>query len=249
MIIRLLSFFIFTTSLFIPQHISGQDMTQRDYYNWFDTQTGIENTGLFNGVRYKELYRIKNGKHKFYERSDFFVSQLVYDGQPYYDVNLKYDLYEDQMIAEIQAESGSSILKLIKDLVESFRIEEKTFVHLKGTEVYKSKEQIDGFYEILKEGQSLFLYKKHSKIINKVLDNSAILYEFKSDNKYYVFHNDLFYPVSNKNDLIKIFPERKKQINEFYSGNKYLMKSNYDLFMIQIAERIDAALTSKSSQS
>ena len=93
------------------------------------------------------------------------------------------------------------------------------------------------------------MYKKHRKLRKKVLEKKAVLSEFRNDNLYYILHEDLFYPVKSKNDLIKIFPQRKKQINAYFSGNKYLMDTDYDLFMTQIADRIDAALTSKPSQS
>lgn len=230
-------------------HIRAQQTDQRDYYNWFDEQVGIENTGLFNGIRYKEMYRIKNGKHKFYKSPDFQTAHLLYDGQPYYDIPMKYDLFDDQLIISLQTDTGSSIMQLLKEEVTGFELDDRRFVHLKGIEIFKSKEQIDGFYEVLEEGQSLILYKKHRKLRKKILENKAILNEFRNDNLYYVYHEGLFYPIKNKNDLIKIFPERKKQINAFFSGNKYLMDTDYDLFMKQISDRIDAALTTKPSES
>jgi hypothetical protein len=227
----------------------AQQADQKDYYNWFDDQVGIENTGLFNGIRYKELYRIKNGKHKFYKSPDFQNAHLFYDGQPYYDIPLKYDLFEDQLIISLQTGSGSSIMQLLKEEVTGFELDNKRFVHLKGIEVYKSKDQINGFYEVLEEGTSLTLYKKHRKLRKKVLENKAILNEFRNDDLYYVLFENLFYPIKSKNDLVKIFPQRKKQINAFFSGNKYLMDTDYDLFMTQIADRIDDALTTKPSES
>jgi hypothetical protein len=76
-----------------------------------------------------------------------------------------------------------------------------------------------------------------------------VLSEFREDTSYYIQYDDLYYPIRNKNDLIKIFPESKKQINEFYSGSKYLLKTDPDLFMIRIIERIDSSLTPNSTSS
>lgn len=227
----------------------AQASSERDYYNWFDAQIGIENTGIFNGIRYKELYRVNDGKHKFYKSPEYLTGNLVYDGQPYYDIQLKYDLFEDELIIELQTSSGSSILKLLKDEVDAFEIDDRNFRHLRNTRVYKSNDRIDGFYEVLTEGTSMTLLKKHRKTRKKVLENRTVLSEFLNDDAYYVYYQDLFYPIKNKNDLIKIFPGIKKQINDFYSGSKYLMKTDYDLFMIQVSERIDSALTSNSSRS
>ena len=240
---------LFVLSLVCFLQTEAQKADERDYYNWFDDQVGIENTGLFNGIRYKELYRIKNGRHKFYKTPEFLTAHIVYDGQPYYDIPMKYDLFDDQLIISLDTDSGSSIIQLLKEEVTSFELDNKRFVYLKGIGIFKSKEVIDGFYEVLEEGNSLTLYKKNRKLRNKVLEKKAVLNEFRTDDLYYIHHGDLFYPIKNKNDLIKIFPDRKKQINAFFSGNKYLMDTDYDLFMTQIADRIDAALTSKPSES
>ena len=229
-------------------NLQAQESSQRDYYIWFDDQVGIENTGLFNGIRYKEMYRIKNGKHKFYKSPEFLTAHLHYDGQPYYDIPLKYDLFEDQLIISLQTNAGSSIIQLLKEKVTGFELDDKRFVQINGIEIFKSKEISDGFYEVLEEGASLTLYKKHRKLRKKVLEKQSILNEFRNDDLYYVHHGELFYPVKNKNDLIKIFPERKKQINAYFSGNKYLMDTDYDLFMTQIADRIDAAITQNPTE-
>ena len=249
MIKSIISYLVFVYLSVFAVQLQAQQADQRNYYNWFDEQVGIENTGLFNGIRYKELYRIKNGKHKFYKIPEYQTANLWYDGQPYYDIPLKYDLFEDQLIVSLETDSGSSIIQLLKEKVKGFQLDNKQFVHLKGIQVFKSKEKIDGFYEVLEEGNSLILYKKHRKLRKKVLENKAVLNEFRNDDLYYILHENLFYPIKNKNDLIKIFPQRKKQINAFFSGNTYLMDTDYDLFMTQIADRIDAALTTKSSQS
>lgn len=232
--------------------ISGsraQDSTQRDYYNWFDSEVGIENTGLFNGIRYRELYRVKDNKHKFFQSPEFLTGDLSYDGQPYYDIPMKYDLFEDELIIELKAQSGTSILRLLKEEVDAFEIDGHRFRHLRNTKVYRSNDNIDGFYEVLSETGSIRLFKKHLKIRKKVLEDKMVLNEFRKDDGYFIEHDGLYYPISNKNDLIRAFPESKKQINDFYSGSKYLLKTDPDLFMIRMTERLDSSLNPNSTSS
>ncbi len=229
--------------------VQAQDSSQRAYYNWFDSQVGVENTGLFNGIRYRELYRVKDGKHKFYQSPEFLTGNLLYDGQPYYDIPMKYDLFEDELIIELQANSGTSILKLLKDEVDGFEIDGHTFRHLRDTKVYRSGDDIDGFFEVLSETSSILLLKKHLKLRKKVLEDKMVLNEFREDDSYYILYEGLYYPFRNKNDLIKAFPESKKEINDFYSGSKYLLKTDPDLFMERIVERIDSSLTPNSTSS
>ena len=220
---------------------------KRAYYNWFDDQVGIENTALFNGIRYKELYRVNGDLHKFYKSPDFLIGDVIYQGQPYFDQQLKYDLYEDQIIVQLTSQSGSSIMKLIKDQIDAFQIEGKQFYHLRDLEVYKSKEIIDDFYELMHEGKALRLFKKNKKIQNKVLEKKVVYYQFRAKDEYYLLYEDVFYPVKSKSDFLKIFPNNKKQINDYFASNKYLMKTDYDAFMLQAAVKVDAALISNKA--
>ena len=229
--------------------VQAQDSSQRAYYNWFDSQVGVENTGLFNGIRYRELYRVRDGKHKFFQSPEFLTGNLLYDGQPYYDIPMKYDLFEDELIIELQANSGTSILKLLKDEVDGIEIDGHTFRHLRGTKVFRSGDDIDGLFEVLSETSSILLLKKHLKLRKKVLEDKMVLNEFREDDDYFIRYDGLYYPFRNKNDLIKAFPGSKKEINDFYSGSKYLLKTDPDLFMIRIVERIDSSLTPNSTSS
>ena len=74
-----------------------------------------------------------------------------------------------------------------------------------------------------------------------------VYYQFRSKDEYYILYQDTFYPVKNKGDFLKLFPNQKKQINDFFAGNKYLIKSDYDGFIIQASQRVDAALTSNQA--
>ena len=76
-----------------------------------------------------------------------------------------------------------------------------------------------------------------------------VLNEFREDDDYFIRYDGLYYPLKNKNDLIKAFPGSKKEINDFYSGSKYLLKTDPDLFMKRIVERIDSSLTPNSASS
>ena len=151
MIKSVISCFAFSLLAVCTFDLKAQQADQRDYYNWFDEQVGIENTGIFNGIRYKELYRIKDGKHKFYKSPEYQTANIWYDDQPYYDIPLKYDLFEDQLIISLQTDSGSSIIQLLKEEVTGFQLDNKQFVHLKGIQVFKSKDQIDGFTRFSKK--------------------------------------------------------------------------------------------------
>lgn len=228
---------MFATSLTLQ---SQQNLSQEKYYNWFDNQVGIENTGLYNGIRYKELYRVKNGKHKFFESPNFIQGRIIYENQIYNDVQLKYDLFEDQVLINLQTKSGNSIFQLINKFVQSFTLNNKIFVNLSEHKVNNSSTSIQGFYQVSFHGTDLILYKKHSKYRIKHYEKKIVLSEFKNKETYYIYFERSFYLINSKSDLTKLFPNHKKAINNFYSKNRLLLKSNYEMFLIQLSKQISS---------
>ncbi len=228
---------MFATSLTLQ---SQQNVSQENYYNWFDNQVGIENTDLYNGIRYKELYRVKNGKHKFFQSSNFIKGKIVYKNQTYYNIELKYDLFEDQVLINLQTRSGNSIFQLIKEFVESFTLSNKKFVNLSEHKVHNSSTSIQGFYQISYHGADIIIYKKHSKYRIKHYEKKIIFSEFKNKDTYYIYNEGSYYLIDSKSDLTKLFPNHKKTINSFYNKNRLLLKSNYEMFLIQLSKQISS---------
>lgn len=219
-------------------YLNGQNKIETEnYYLWFDEQVGIENTGLNNGIRYKELYRIKDGKHKFYRTSSFIKGDIIYDEQPYYNIDLKYDLFEDQIIINLQTKNGNSLFQLIKDLISIITIDNKNFVNLYTRQIKNSSNSISGFHEILVSNNTIILYKKHKKIRNKQFEK-IVYSKFKSKNEYYFFTEGEYYLIKSKGEISKIFPDYRKEINSFINNNRVLLNSNYDLFLIQLSQRL-----------
>jgi hypothetical protein len=226
-------FVFFTTNLF------GQTSSENEkYYIWFDQIVGIENTSLFNGLRYQEEFRTLNNNHKFFSTSEFIKGTIVYDGQHYYDVDMKYDLYEDQVIVNLEGQSGNSIIQLNDDRIEKFTLNGITFL-----QVATNSEDTDGFYAILTENNDIVSYKRYRKSQKKYIQNKNIYYEFSAYNEYMVSAPSGIFPIKSKSDFIKVFPEYKNEINNFYRKNKKLIDSNYDLFLVQLTNEVGSLIS------
>jgi hypothetical protein len=204
-----------------------------DFYIWFDSKIGSENTGLYNGTRFQETFQTKRGVHRYFLGTEFQNGNINYFGQPYFDVALKYDIYEDQVLF--------SIVKLIKDEIQSFEIEGHKFFLLQPAEISNSSSSIDGFYEILLEGKRFILYKKNKKSKREFIENETVFTDFKINNEYFIYVDDTYHKIVKKRDWIKVFPEAKKTVNDFYRSHKFLFKTDYEAFVSQLAEKINAS--------
>ncbi len=154
-IVVFLSFSLYTSRLNCQTNIENQN-----YYTWFDQVVGIENTNLFNGTRYFKKYRTEDGMHEFFKDDAFVLGSVTFDGQNYFNIPLKYDIYEDEIIANLKSTYGQTILRLNKAFISKFLIynEQFMFISVKNKEVY-----LNGFYEDAYSDNHISLYIQHNK--------------------------------------------------------------------------------------
>lgn len=228
--IKILVLIFFTIKCYSQQELKKQ-------HKWFDSKIGQNNTKLYNGYVYKEKFRTIDKSHKFYSSYDFTPIDIIYDGQPFYDVLGKYDTFEDQLIVKLPKNSDFVIIELIRPKLTSFNYKGKIF--------NKISMQLDSnlvenlFAEKLVENKNTTLYKKHFKErIEKVGDNNITYSSFRPKEKYIIKFNNEYNYIKSKGDLIKLFPNKKKTINKFYAKNKRLFKNNKSSFFTFIVRDV-----------
>lgn len=221
----LISYFFFQLSY-------GQLKNQeKESYLWFDEVLGPENVNLYNGLNYIEKYKTKNGNHKFFNSENTLPNSLIiYEGQPYYNVKIKYDSFEDQVLVV-----SNNVVQLTREHVSSFTINENRFVYLDTAS--QDTRFIPGFYEILTETPSYTLYKKHRKKPIKRIDQNTNYFEFFDDNQYYVHYLDAYHKIKTKRDLLKIFTEFKKEIKA--NSKKISHKLDLESYLLNTLPKIN----------
>ncbi|WP_299313665.1 hypothetical protein [uncultured Aquimarina sp.] len=229
--------FLFLPFIFFSQVKEKENL----YYNWFDQVVGQEHTGLYNGKQYVNLdvNRIYKGKHSFFLSDDAVTGSISYDGQVYYNVDMKYNLETDNVLVALKPGAVASILELIRDKVDRFTIEDYSFIRIDGFE--ENNTLVNGFHQVLLENTSYSLLKRHKKIRRKKIGNvgdNKLYFEFVSKNAYVLFADGHYRRIKSKGDIMKMYPALKKVINQFYIKNKTLKKSNPDGFMQRLFKNI-----------
>lgn len=235
-------FIINTVSIHSQTNINNQDS-----YNWFDNIIGYENTGIYNGIIYKEKFRTIDNNHKFFLTSEFSKGNIIYDGQPYYNIDMKYDIYEDLLIVKLPNNSEYFIIQLINDKIDEFSINSNKFLKISGKYEAFFNEAISGFYEISYQSKHLNLLKKHIKSRKERIVGNFVYSKFKDESEHIISFNDKYYKINSKKYLIKLFPELKKNIDNFYNSNKQLLKKDKDRFMIQLMEHLSSLINNKAT--
>lgn len=219
-----------------------------NHYSLFDSIVGLGNNAIYNGIEYEKKYRTLDESNEFYLTSQFIKGNIIYDAQPYYNIDLKYDVLDDDLIVKLpDPYKGNSIIRLLKDKVKSFYILEKQFVRLENNQKNTLDDLSSGFYQLLYESNTLGIYKKHIKNRTEKTDREYIYYTFKDINDYYLSYNNNFKKVKFKRDFVKIFPKQKNNINIFFKNNKAMYNSNYDLFLEKLAKHMDSLIAIKKT--
>lgn len=211
--------------IFAPHLMVGQENPK--LLKWFDAQIGMENSRLLNGTAYNEPYRITTPKNNLFNGTTGKGS-VLYDGYWFTDLQMRYNIFDDALIVQLDSRDGIKIVELVREKVERFTLHGSTFTNfLPGI----SSGGIKGFHEILLEQGSISLFKKHAQSIIAKRDKQVLYYEFEPIEGHYAFnYNNDIYLIGSRNDLEKIFPQYSKEIRSYYRDNRSALRSRPDNF-------------------
>ncbi|WP_037318013.1 hypothetical protein [Salegentibacter sp. Hel_I_6] len=212
-------------------YFTASSQEYREAYENFDDFVNKENTNLFYGKEYVEQHALINNKHKFFSKSSFLKGEVVYSGQIYHDLDLKYNIFDDLLIVKIEKQAGDATFELFKNRIQKFSIDGHTFINIPP----KNNTEVHGFFEVLRETHSLTLLKNHRKKINKLLTKNFTYFEFEPEPAQYVISiSEEYYKINSQSDWAKVFPEHIKKIDSYFNNKKALRESAPDRFMLEL---------------
>lgn len=173
-----------------------------------------ENQILYNGKVWRNLFIQVRG-NQFLFSGDYLEGSLTINGKTYNNVGLNYDIYNDEIITT--ANTGYNV-QLNKEMVDSFSI---TF----GSRIYRflntredSLAGVKGYVNVLYSGQSALYVKYRKEIELLAVDDKYDLF-FQNHRLYFLLEGKA-YPVSGKNDLLKILEKDKVALKAYIKKNK-----------------------------
>ncbi|MDP5231619.1 MAG: hypothetical protein NWQ38_14605 [Cellulophaga sp.] len=226
--------FVCAFSLQFVFFVSAQTSNE-NVYDWFDSFVGDENAELYNGVIFVDEFKVTNDKHRFFKTDDFIQGSVSYNGNTFYNHQLKYDLFKDELLIKPKTASSALILQIVKNKIDSFSLKEKKFVNIITSRTNDSKSE---FYEKFFKYKSITILKKHYSL-NKGKTDEKLFYEFRYKSNFFLQYKDVVYPADTQSNIIAIFPDQKKDIKKIYRKNKILRKSNPNSFMQYLIRQLE----------
>lgn len=232
--------FIFPLLLFLcsPVCVAQQSSPSQE----FDEIVHLENTDLASGIEYIEQHIIRNNKHKYFLTQQFETGIVVYDGQTFINIPLKYNIYDDLLLVRMKNSGGEASFQLHKDKITEFTLANHRFRNF--TPPRESDNRLGGFYEVLLKNSGGLLLKKHLKKQLKHLDRNFTYYEFETDDPQYVyFQNNTYIPIDSRRDIQELFPDTEKEIRRYYRSNRSLYKTDRDRFLVNLFTKLHSPVS------
>ena len=233
---------IFLCCILLHLAAFSQSNLQDNIYETYDKIVGLDNTGLYNGTEFTDLFLNTDGTYRYYEGYDYTRGSITYNGQHYVNVLLKYDLLRDNILARSDDNLSVFNVTLIPGFVDSFSIYNHKFVRLPEIDLGLGG---NGFFEVGYVGNDLELYIKHTKKMKDKALKNGIQYRFSEDNYYVLKHNGTFFLVNSSKDIREILPQKSEEIREYFKSYKAIYKSNPDVFMARLIKYLDGPETEK----
>jgi hypothetical protein len=200
--------------IFLSPAIYGSNYYRSVTLKYVLTQDTIDKQLLFNGRIWRNLFPTVKGDQFLFSDS-LLPATIVIKGKTFPGCSIKYDICNDELLAKTEK---NMIIQLNKQMVESFSFEynNKTWRFLKLDK--DSLNQLNGYVNLLYQGNISLLVKYRKVILFLVVDNKYD--EFELIQKIYVMKDGKAYHVSNQNDVIALYSSYKPQIKNFIKKNK-----------------------------
>lgn len=204
--------------LFIILIYSFSFSQNKEYLIAFDNSVGFENLPFHNGVFHVDVYKHSLATEKgLYFLSNIESGSIVFENQFYPNLNLRYDVYSDQLVyyETKNATNGGIILektKIKEFFINDFHfINNETLGYLQINQIFKDNNK---------------LLTKHIKSKSDRIRFNSVVYFFKDKFNFYFEKNGKLFLLRNQKSILNLYSNKKKEISNFYKKNKLLFKKN-----------------------
>lgn len=230
----LIFFLLFPGLALIAQMDSAQQLLFNQIYLAAEKEYGIDQ-GLVNGPLFENENQNVNGLPfllNYYSNH----GNVVYRGKQYSNLNLRYDIYQQELLLIYLFDSVEYEIQLQKEFVSEFEIENRKFINQAFGADGDAK-----FYQLI--GQDLpisVLYFWHKGLSNVYVNNPDIkMFSPEQKDQFILINHKLVGYKGNKSFIRGLPSERKPAIKEFLRRNNTNVKQAKDHEMNRLIKFIN----------
>jgi hypothetical protein len=213
-------------SSYAQEHASN---AKADYWNELYKSVANEygfDQVLVNGICYEDEYLEPIG-HPFLFEDQLYKGTLIYREREYQGLDIKYDIYKQQVILFIRQNNSIAWIIPPNDFISAFSLGDKLFVK-------HSFEGVTRFYQMIFDTEVLKCLYYWSKLRydsdHKRYYNS---YRFTdSERKTYLIVYDVLKKYDDNRSFVRLFPQKSQlRIKQYIKNNKIKVAKSSDVEM------------------
>jgi hypothetical protein len=191
-----------------------------------DHQNTPETKALLNGRIWFNKYAGAVGD-QFFLSGTFLKGSVVFNGRKYENLDLQYDILNDEVILKIES---YPVIFMNKEMVDSFSLSSGNRKYLVFNAGNNTSGELKGYVNILYNGPTS-LYAKYSKKIQP-LGVGGRYDLFVEEHTLYVKKGGQIFSVSSRKRFLELLDDRKKDLRHFMKSNRIrLSYKNPDSFV------------------
>ena len=170
--------------------------------------------------------------HSYFFSVDWQKGNVLYGDIYYENILMKYDMVKDQLIVKAKESEGQPIT-LFSPRVKQFSFLDSKFIRVDNATAGSFLQA--GFYRQLTHGKVTALARATKTISEKITDNK-VARKFEEKIKYYTLKDSRYSLIENKNNLLSILKERKKELQGFIKENKLNFRKDMENAIVSVVE-------------
>lgn len=179
------------------------------------TPSNADSQLLLNGRIWYNLYSRAFG-HQFFATTEFLTGDVTLEGKQYKDLNLKYDILNDELLLSVPYKP---VLIMNREMVDSFSLNYNNRIYRIVNMDADSGSAIRGYVNVLYNGPTA-LYVKYMKEIQPLAVDGK--YDrIIEKHKIFIKKDTAIVRISGRADLMKQLQDKKREIREFIRKNNY----------------------------
>lgn len=190
-----------------------------------------EHALIFMG-REHEKYPIHYANHPWLNSPEFVKGKLYYNGLKYTNIEMKLDLYRNELVVTPPHAPFSIVLE--PALVDS--------ALLKDTPIRYFETPQGGMpagYAVMLHNGNNQLFQKHRLILRDVVESGKLITRFEILKSFWLVNESGVSRISSVSDLNRHFPDQRREIRTFLKTNQLNFRRNPEQTLAQLLDYLD----------
>ena len=218
--------FITVLTLICLKSINTFSQNQKENHSTINKELQLDNALVNNGKPFNDNEVSTEKEHRYFLENKLYTEEIKYDNQVYLNSKLKYDIYKDEIILNPDLQPSKTLYIINKEKVDYFTIQNRKFVKIKLV-----KNKPEEYIEESINTKQFTLYIKYIKINKGITLEKKSIKTYISETKYFIKIGNDIHEVKSKKSILKLYPQLKSEIDDFYRFTGDLEKENNVMFM------------------